>query len=803
MKTLRHRHHRRAFSTAHRIGALNLLFLLLLQCVAPAALAADRSAARSAASSAQGAQALSISYEVGMSRPTTHLYEVTLTVANLSAPFVEVQFPAWLPGAYRIVNAARNVQEFRAATTGGQPLPTSKTGLETWRIETRGNNAVRASFKVYADDIGVSGAHLDDSHAYFNGALLFPYVVGAKDRPVTLTVNRPPRWTNISTGLEPVTGRPNTFAAPDYDTFVDAPFEIGTHNVMRFDYRGAQYEIAIYGTHNFDAERIRREVEQIVRSQVDMMGGAPFRRYVFIYHMLPNGRGGLEHLNSTVINQRKWMGTTEDGWDGLRGVTSHEFFHLWNVKRLRPEPLGPFEYTRPVPTRDLYVSEGMTSYYGDLHILRSGLWTRERYLRNLAGEIQTLQRLPGRRILTVEESSINTWYNSDDPLNTSFSYYNKGELIGALLDLEIRQRTKNARSLDDVFRFLFETYGLPKAGWPVGGFQRAVEQVAGSDFNDFFTRYVSGTEELPYQRMLAYAGLRLEQKEAPPADIGVTFAPNTAPALSPPGATSSTQFNATAPVGLIVSAVSSESPAYNVLAQDDVVLAVAGERVTSASLPAQLARFRAGDRVPLTIFRGDRLLEVTFAMSPRQTVTYTIVEDPNATPEQRGIRDAWLKGARPSGGEARPAAATTTTGVSVCAPCRATLLRTLTSAEANASFISAGQRPPYAADAEVRELALDEETMFVRVHGERNQAGAWLMPAHEIAGLTPEQIRDQFSLPELPLYVSDVYVPAGTRLRTGTVAAQAGWGRGGSLQYQLLERLPASAFRNRRPLASR
>lgn len=794
---------------------LSLLLLLLWHAHAMAAGAQVEPPVGSsvvAASSSQQAQGPTISYELGMSRPTTHLYEVTMTLGNLSAPFVDVQFPAWTPGAYRIVNAARNVQEFRAGTTSGQPLPATKTYLDTWRIETRGNNSLRVSYKVYADNITVTGAHLDDTHAFFNGSLLFAYVVGAKDRPVTLTLNYPPRWTVVSTGLDAVAGRPNTYAAPDYDTFVDAPFEIGTHNVMRFDYRGAQFEIAIYGRHNFDLERLRREVEQIVRSQVDMMGGPPFRRYVFIYHMLPNGRGGLEHLNSTVINQRKWTGNTEEGLDYFRGVTSHEFFHLWNVKRLRPEPLGPFDYTRPVTTRDLYVSEGMTSYYGDLHVLRSGVWTRQRYLKNLADEIQTLQDLPGRRILTVEESSINTWYSPDDPVNTSFSYYNKGELLGALLDLEMRQRTKNARTLDDVFRYLLETYGLPKAGWPPGGFQRAVETVAGSDFSDFFTRYVAGTEELPYERTLAYAGLRLERKESPPADIGVTFESPAAPPLSPPGAPSSTQFNAAAVVGLVVTGVNSEGPAYNVLAPDDVLLAIDGERVTRATLAAQLARFREGQRVPLTIFRGDRLLEVSFTMQVRPTISYAITEDPGAAPEQKLIRDSWLRGSKSSdtsSGSGNAAAsrvsasatsAVVVAGVSLCDPCRESLTRTLTAAEANASFVKAGQRPPYAPGTEVREVVLQEETLFVRVHGERNQQGAWLMPSYEIAGLTPEQIRDRFALPEVPLYVSDVYVPAGTHLRVGSVAAQAGWGRGGATQYQLLDRLPSTAFRNRRPL---
>ncbi|MCA1633258.1 MAG: PDZ domain-containing protein [Acidobacteria bacterium] len=609
---------------ARRSFCLALLALLSLLTVARA----DGGAARLTQAGVSGLQ---ISYELGMSRPTTRLYEVTMTVANLTGPQLQLQFPVWVPGAYRVVDSARNVQEFRAATTGGQPLPAFKTLTNEWTIETRGNSAVRVTYKVFANEIGVVGMHLDDTHAYFNGSLLFPYVVGAKERPVTLTLTKPPRWTTVSTGLDPLPGKPNTFAAPDYDTFADAPFEIGNHSVQTFYYKGARFEIAIYGNHNYDPEQFRREHEALVRSQVDMMGGAaPFNRYVFIYHMLPDGRGGLEHLNSTVINRRKWAGNTEEGWDSLRGVASHEFFHLWNVKRLRPGVLGPFDYTRQVPTRDLYVSEGMTSYYGDLHILRSGIWKPERYLKAIAEQVKTLQNLPARRILTVEESSINTWFTHDDAAaaNANFSYYNKGELLGVLLDLEIRQRTKNARTLDDVFRYLNENFGLPKAGWPVGGFQQAVETVAGSEFDEFFTRYVSGTEELPYERALGYAGLRLERKEAAPFDPGVKFTAGT-PATA---------------VGLPITSVLSESPAYNVLANGDILLAVGGERVTEATLSAQLARFKAGERVPLTVFRGDRLLELTMTMTARPTVSFEIVEDPKATPEQKAVRQSWYTG---------------------------------------------------------------------------------------------------------------------------------------------------------------
>ena len=244
-----------------------LLALVLLRGGAAAAQLQEPPLRRSRVINSQPnvATATTVAYELGMSRPTTHLFEATMTVTDLTAPHIDVQFPAWVPGAYRIIDAARNVQEFRAATLGGESLPVTKTHTDTWRVETRGNRAVRVSYKVYADNLTVSGMQLDDTHAFFNGPLLFPYVVGAKERPVTLTINKPPQWTAISTGLEPLAGRPNTFTAPDYDTFVDAPVEVGAHNVLRFNHEGALYEVAIYGNHNYDLRRFQSEIEAMVR----------------------------------------------------------------------------------------------------------------------------------------------------------------------------------------------------------------------------------------------------------------------------------------------------------------------------------------------------------------------------------------------------------------------------------------------------------------------------------------------------------------------------------------------------------
>jgi predicted metalloprotease with PDZ domain len=312
-------------------------------------------------------------------------------------------------------------------------------------------------------------------------------------------------------------------------------------------------------------------------------------------------------------------------------VIAHEFFHLWNVKRIRPEILGPFDYSRPQHTRNLYVSEGMTSYYAALALVRSGVWDRQTFYNDLATNIQELQTQPGHLVTSAEMSSWLTWNRPDDSSNVTISYYTKGQILGTLLDLEVRGRTANRKSMDDVFRQLLAEHGLPKPGFAEdGGFRAAVEKTAATggasgDFGDFFARHVSGLDELPYSDMLGRAGLTLEITRAPAVrSIGVT-----------------TRTDADR---LLVDSVPPSGAGYDAgLMPGDIIIALDEERVMPATFAARLNDRRSGTIVKLQVMRGDRLLTVPVTLQEDRKPTYKVVEDPNATAAARALRDSWLR----------------------------------------------------------------------------------------------------------------------------------------------------------------
>jgi predicted metalloprotease with PDZ domain len=352
----------------------------------------------------------------------------------------------------------------------------------------------------------------------------------------------------------------------------------------------------------------------------------------------------MEHLNSTQIITR---GSLASSLDETLETAAHEFFHLWNVKRIRPAILGPFDYSREQNTRNLYVSEGMTSYWAALGLKRSGIWSRKDYFENLATQISTLQSAPGRKLMSVERSSWDTWSHGDNAANAAIDYYNKGELLGNLLDLEIRFRTDNRRSLDDVFHYLLKNYGLPKPGFEeVHGFRDAVESIVReaapqrADFGDFFAKYVSGVEEIPWNDFLVHAGLSLEEKKDPPTPyIGISTG-NTLPSPSgffgaPPTILPTGQLG--------VTNVAPDSPAREAgLDVGDILIAMDGDRVDAATFAQRLSEKRVGSTIALAVMRRDRLITVNVAVASTENIAYSIKERPDASEAQKLVFTSWL-----------------------------------------------------------------------------------------------------------------------------------------------------------------
>ena len=577
-----------------------------------------------------------IVYGLAMPRPHTHLFDVTITIDGWNEPSLELVMPSWTPGSYMIREYARHVQEF-AATVDTHPVRWEKTAKDSWRIATPVGGRFRAFYRVYANDLTVRTCHLDGTHGFGNGAALFMFVPGRVHEPLTLEISVPPSW-KVATGLEPLGGGNGLFRfrARDFDELVDCPVECGTHRSLEFDVEGVPHRIALWGRGNEDEARLTEDTRAIVRAQRAFFGGLPYDRYTFIHH-LAAGRGGLEHRNSAVFLVDRLGFRPRASYECFLELVSHEFFHVWNVKRIRPEPLGPFDYRRENHTRQLWAMEGVTSYYEKRFVAAAGLYAKERFLERIAEEIAGLQAQPGRALQSLEQSSFDAWikyYRPDENSgNTSISYYQKGMLVALMLDLEIRALTARAKCLDDVLSHLGRRAAAGGAGFAEpDGYLAAVEEVAGAQdgaFRSFFERSVSGTEELDYERALGHAGLTLSWTNPAPKEgdrpgwLGV----------------------ATRPEGrsLVIGSVRSDGPAAVAgLYAGDELIAIDGERVDAARLPARLAERPPGTTIRTTLFRRDELLEIAVTLGEPRSESVKIVPIEGATPSQTGLREAWL-----------------------------------------------------------------------------------------------------------------------------------------------------------------
>jgi predicted metalloprotease with PDZ domain len=590
-------------------------------------------------------QPVEISFTVAMSKPHTHLFDVEIAINRpTTGPQQELLvMPVWTPGSYLVREFERQVQDFAATDGSGQPLKWEKTNKNMWRVLTNGARNWRATYRVYANELSVRTSELNSSHAFWNNANLLMYLDGYLKNPSTMRVLAPDVW-KVATGLPAVLGQRNTFHAENFDVLYDSPFEASNFKTIVFNVKGVPHRIVIDGAGNYDPDRMRRDLQKIVETQVELMGGEiPYRDYTFILHLRANTGGGLEHLNSAALGYPRFGFTIRQGdratsaapnatetperdYRGFLSLVSHEFFHLWNVKRIRPDALGPFDYTQENYTKVLWVAEGITDYYADLVLRRAGLISESEFLSASARSMQSLQNTPGRLVQSVEESSFDAWikyYRQDEnSLNSQISYYDKGALLGLLLDLEIRKRSGGAKSLDDVMRYLYAEFFKKNRNYGPADFQKACELMAGSSLDEFFSKYVRGKEELDYNAALEAAGLRLEMSSA-----GVYF-----------GAEVAQEDDR-----LIVRRVYAGSPAYDHgLNAGDQIVAMDNMRVNKDFFAARLAEKKPGDTVILTIFRFDDLSTLLIRLTDRRETTYRIAPRPAATPAQKQIYRAWL-----------------------------------------------------------------------------------------------------------------------------------------------------------------
>jgi len=597
-------------------------------------------------------QPLDISFTVGMSRPHTHMLEVDIEIKrSADGPAEEsLMMPVWTPGSYLVREFERHVQDFAATNGAGQQLKWEKTNKNTWRVKTNGTRNWHATYRVYANELSVRTNELNSGHAYWNNAALLMYPEGQLTAASTVRVLAPDVW-KVATGLPAVAGQRNTFRAENFDVLYDSPFEVSNFKTIAFTVKGVPHRIVIDGEGNYDADRLKRDVQKIVEAEIEIMGGeVPYRDYTFILHLRSNAGGGLEHANSTSLGYPRFgfsdgsARTTssspnpatagQPAYRSFLSLVSHEFFHLWNVKRLRPDALGPFDYNNENYTKLLWVAEGITDYYADVALRRAGLISEQDFLTAVARAFQQLQNTPGRLVQSVEESSFDTWvkfYRQDEnSINSQVSYYDKGAILGLLLDLEIRNKSNNVKSLDDVLRHLYQDFFKKGRNYTPEDFQKTAEMMAGSSLDEFFSKYVRAREELDYNASLAAAGLKL--------DRGVRSEGNKPVERAYFGADTAQEGDR-----LVVRRVYADSPAYDQgLNTGDQIIALNNMRVTREQFDARIAEKKPGDLINLTIFRFDDLSTLLIKLGGRSEGTYRIVPLENATQLQKKIYQSWL-----------------------------------------------------------------------------------------------------------------------------------------------------------------
>lgn len=619
----------------------------LLVCLILSGATAAKAAANQLGTPQAGPHGLELSYRLEMERPSTHLLEVEITAQQVAEPVLRFAIPAWAPGRYAIYDFAKNVQEFAAVGAKGQSLPWVQPDKQTWLVHTSDcGGTLRVSYKVFANDLTGSFSQFDTSHAAINGASVFMYLTGNKPEPLTLTLQPPKGWkivSGLSTSLTQT-----TFQVPNYDILVDTPLEISPDvQVSDFEEDGKTFRVAVHSYPKQDSGAGNRTalvdgLKKIVHSEMAMMPEPDFSHYTFLFHFdpgLPMG-DGMEHLNSTdIIVHGRLSGS---GLSRALETAAHEFFHLWNVKRLRPVGLGPFNYSREVYTGSLWFVEGLTTYYSYVNLLRSGIWGKKEFLDRMAGEVRALREAPGRKLMSAESSSFHAWFYDRSPqmqetnfANTTISYYNKGALLGMLLDLEIRAATHGEKSLDDVIRLMYRkfyespasTYYLHGRGYTGKDILDAVNQVSGANFAPFFQQYIAGTAPLPYKEVLTKAGLALHIATSPkaPPSLGVLVEPTD--------------------TGVRIFAVRPDGAADRAgLSRDDVLISVDDQSLATDSLADRLSIYPVGANVLFEVERQEDRHLMYAKLGPPQPDEYSITDLPGATEEQLKIRQGWLTG---------------------------------------------------------------------------------------------------------------------------------------------------------------
>lgn len=572
-----------------------------------------------------------ITYKLSMPEPNNHQFHVELELSDFNEKQLRVKMPVWAPGSYMVREFSKHINLVHAKNQNGKALKIKKSDKNTWLIDTENAKKIIVNYEVYAFDLTVRTSFLDHTHGYLNGTSIFMYVDGYKNLKGRLDVLPHHSFSDVATSLKSAGDALAgdgvfSFRFDDYDQLVDCPIEIGNHQKFEFTAAGIKHRVVIYGEGNHDIERLKIDMARICNVTTAVFGSNPNDSYLFIIHNTENGGGGLEHFNSTTLNVRRFS-YEGSRYLGFLSLVAHEYFHLWNVKRLRPLELGPFNYDKENYTSLLWVMEGFTSYYDELLLRRADFYTKEQYLKTLFSTINSVENQPGNKIQPVAHASFDAWiklyHPHENSYNTTISYYSKGQLIGAVIDAMIISTSNGGKSLDDFMRLLFDKYYIKaKRGFKEEEFKKDLEDFVGSNLDNFFKEYIHGTTPLDYESAFESIGLLVVKQEKTEAFFGTSLIENNGK--------------------LTVSRVQSNSSAQKAgMSAKDEIIAINGFRTNQAGFNDFIGRIQVGSAFEIMVSRDGKIMNLKAVMGEITKVNYTYQLD--SDPIKAKLADVWLR----------------------------------------------------------------------------------------------------------------------------------------------------------------
>jgi len=552
-----------------------------------------------------------ISYSLKMPRPQNHYFQVEMQVEQVKQKTATVKLPVWAPGSYLVREFSRHLNQVKAYSLQGALLPITKKTKNAWEIDLKGQTAFIVKYEVYAFELSVRTSFLDETHGFVSGPSMFMYLDGHKETGGELLVQPHSSFKRISTGLTQKSdvkqGNNQTFTFDNYDQLVDCPIEIGNQYEFDFEAAGVKHTVAMYGEGNFDPERLKEDMAKIVEEETKVVGVNPNKRYVFIVHNVVGGDGGLEHCNSTVLSVDRW---TYDGSNYINflNLVAHEYFHLWNVKRIRPIELGPFNYDQEVYTNYLWVMEGFTSYYDELILRRCGFYTQEEMAKKIQIAVNYVESSVGARVQPVAHASFDAWIKAYRPnensSNTTMTYYSRGMIIASVLDAMIIKQSNGKECLDHLMKDLYQTYYIGKnRGFTDAEFKACLTKHTGQDMGEFFLKYIDGTEVIPYSMYFLPLGVDV-------SDVGgvkPVFGANVAEEGGK----------------VIIKSIRANSSAEDAgLSVNDEIIACMNYRVDKSMLDALMNGAAVGDEFELTISRDKLMRKVIVKITGQKRSTF-------------------------------------------------------------------------------------------------------------------------------------------------------------------------------------